>query len=162
MKYNCLLSIFIPVGILLSTCGVHQKIATSLTSKPHQTPLPNYVKHNPSTPTPTPTTALAKSTPFISVHLIPNSNKQKYIEYWITDMDGPGEKHSKDSHNNESATSTLFTTPFPLDGDIDLTSTTDGEVIIEGTATDRKCHAWKSDSKISWDTDVRWKNVGCK
>jgi glucan-binding YG repeat protein len=77
MKYNRLLFIFIPVGILLSGCAMSRKssmapssssqasagnkAAVVVTTKSHSVPLPAYVKHNESLEYPTPTTALSTS-----------------------------------------------------------------------------------------------------
>jgi hypothetical protein len=82
------------------------------------------------------------------------------IEYWITDMNGTsGAKHSRDSGNNETAGSDLFTTTFAPGANIDVVRA-DGEVIIKGKAADGTRHAWKSDSTKPTidpnDSDVIW------
>jgi hypothetical protein len=162
MKYNRLLFISIPIGILLSGCLMSQRSATISSSKDklHTGPLPYFVRHNQGLPVATPT-ATAARTPYITAHLVQDNDNQSHVEYWITDKYGPGNKHSKNS-NNEDPTSSLFTTIFPVT-DLDLKPTKDGEVIIQATATDGRCYAWKSKSKnrISADCDVLWKPVNC-
>jgi hypothetical protein len=82
------------------------------------------------------------------------------IEYWITDRDGrSGEKHSKDSGNNETGASDLFTTMLAPGTDINVVRA-DGEVVIKAKAVDGTRHAWKSDSSQYQidpaDSDVIW------
>jgi hypothetical protein len=161
MKYNRLLFISIPIGILLSGCFMGQESAT-IRLPLHTAPLPRFVRHNPGQPEGAPAAAAAR-TPYITAHLVQDNDNQSYIEYWITDKIGTGNPHSKKSGQNEDPTSSLFTTIFPLT-DLDLKPTTDQEVIIQATATDGRCYAWKSKSKnrISADSDVLWKPVKCR
>jgi hypothetical protein len=155
------------IGILLSGCTTSEKIATTfaVVGKLHTAPLPNYVKPNHGTPV---KQVVAASEPFISVHLVTNGQNQQYIEYWITDSSGrPGCKHPTVCKTNESQTSSLFKATFPTGADIKLIPTKDGEVRIEGTATDGKCYVWKSDcnlysTSIMDDDDVIWHSKRCK
>jgi hypothetical protein len=173
MKNHRLSSISSAARILLFVYAMGLESVMAGTS--HTGILPNYVKHNQSgvaTPTPTgsplASAATASSTlvvtPFITVELIPDSGKQ-IIQYSITDRNNRGgTKHSKKSTVNEKS-SDLYTTTFV--NDIAVIATTDGEVIIAGTAeSDNKIHAWKSDSKIYFDSgltnsDVRWIDLDC-
>ena len=168
MKNNRILSVCILIGMLLSGCKTTMPTATRI---PHQQPLPNYVKHNQGL-------QKAKSIPYITVQLIPNPNnpKQRIIEYFITDNSGNagcehsmrGIKRPNKCPINESDSSGLFTTTFSPDKDIDVyqTGLFHKEVIIQGTATDGTCHAWKSDSRHPEihpeDNDVIWNQVKCR
>jgi hypothetical protein len=171
MKNHRLASISSAVRILSFVYAMSLESVMADTS--HTGVLPNYVKHNQSgvaTPSPTgsplasaatPSSTVAV-TPFITVELIPVGNK-KMIQYRITDRSNArGNPHSNQDTNEKS--SDLYTTTFV--NDITVISTTDGEVIIAGTAeSDNKIHAWKSDSKIYFDSDmkdsdVRWINLG--
>jgi hypothetical protein len=89
-----------------------------------------------------------------------------YIEYWIVDSRGnTGNPHSKNNTDSDSRGSTLFNT-FAARSTLRVLSMAD-EVIILVTASDGRClGAWKSDSKIDYDsdmddTDVRWKTLTC-
>lgn len=189
MKYNRILSIFIPVGILLSGCGMTQKgtqpppsvplgsaissdgknALTNATGTNHTQPLPNYVKHNPHTLSKLRYAKGTTATKYAHIHaelfFSPN-DKQYYIQYKITDNRGvPGTFHSKDSTNNESNTSTLFTMAFDHAADIDVEQH-GKEVTISATGTDGHCYKWMSDATDSTthpnDSDVKWKPVTCQ
>jgi hypothetical protein len=173
MKNHRLSSISSAVGILLFVYAMGLDSVMAGTS--HTTVLPNYVKHNQSglaTPSPTgsplasgaTTSPTLRVTPSITVELIADGSKQ-IIQYSITDHNNqPGKPHCKNSTVNET-NSDLYTATFV--NDIVVISTTDGEVIIAGTAeSDNKIHAWKSDSKIYFDSgmnnsDVRWIDLDC-
>jgi hypothetical protein len=194
MKYKCMLSIFIPFGILVSVPNQEstlmpsmpsarppasaigsqepygKKVLAGATSTTQTAHLPNYVKFNPhgvsakiqaNNPP-------CSQTPTITVQLIPIKNtNEAYIEYTITDCVGiKGKSHSRNSHNNESNSSTLFTKTFMLNKGIDLEETANppGEVTIKVTGMDGKCYEWESDSKPysganQQDSDVRWKPI---
>ena len=173
MKNHCLSSISSAVGILLFVYAMGLESVMAGTS--HTGVLPNYVKHNQSgVATPSPTGSPLASgdtasstlavTPFITVELIPVGGKQ-IIQYSITDRNNrPGKPHCNNSTFNETS-SDLYTATFV--NDIVVISTKDGEVIVAGTAeSDNKIHAWKSDSKIYFDSgltnsDVRWIDLDC-
>lgn len=176
MKYNRLLFISIAVGILFSACATNQpnpkteekasvrapsskRIATATSGLTG--PLPNYVKHNQWDfwwlwPT---------QRPYITVWLLPVNN-QVCIQYAIWDDHGQeGALHWQGATNNESSTSSLFTTTFPSSANLDVRCTSDGEVIVQVTVGS-KCYAWKSDSKYDStanqsDTDVKWNLSTC-
>jgi hypothetical protein len=182
MKYSRLLSISIAVGILLSGCCKPQDTAVMSAVVPpmtpsvrssrndilHVAPLPGYVKHNQGLEIQNrglgrakPGTVTAKSTAYISVHLIPSTVDNQVIEYWITDRDGKsGAKHSQYTNNNETGGSTLFTTTFAPGADVDVVRTTPdkNEVIIKGKGADGNQYAWTSASAASPanDDDVSW------
>lgn len=185
MKYNRILSISIPIGILLSGCTTTPLSQPSGTNTSHQSsgtkkarptranhiqPLPYYVKfHHGLLKSRVSKVATATTCPNIYADLFksPDDN-QYYIRYIIRDKNGkPGEWHSKKSVNNESCRSKIFTTTFKydIDNDIDVEASADGrEVTIQGTGTDGKCYEWQSDSNKDSDSDdddsdVRWKPV---
>ena len=174
MKNNRLSSILNAVSILL--LGYVMSLESVMAGTSHSGSLPNYVKHNQSgvaTPSPAgsptasgaaPSSTLAV-TPFITVELIQDGGNQ-IIQYSITDRNNrPGTPHSKNSTTVNEKPSDLYITTFV--NDIVVIATNDGEVIIAGTAeSDNKIHAWKSDSKIYFDSgmtnsDVRWINLDC-
>jgi hypothetical protein len=140
-------------------------IEAKATQTPHTVPLPRYLKHNPFTGE----RSTTKATATITVQLWKDPHRpERYIEYVITDELGqPGCSHSEYTHNNKCSNCTLFTTRFPTDQDITVRATTDGEVTIEGTATDGKCYEWKSDSvdhqgDDAKDLDIRWTSIPCE
>jgi hypothetical protein len=191
MKYNRILSISIPVGILLSGCGMTGKVTPPPTSVPlgsaissdgknaltnatgtnHTQPFPNYVKHNPHTLSKLRYAKGTTATKYGNIYaelFKPYHDNRYYIRYMITDMDGyPGAWHWKDSGNNESSKSTLFTTTFDHRNGKDIDVERDGnEVTISGTGTDGQCYKWISDATDSTtypkDSDVKWKSVKCQ
>jgi hypothetical protein len=166
MRSNYLLSVSIPIGMLLSSCCCDTAVMQSSDTgdKLHVAAI-KFLKHNQGIEGPKQRKMVQKSarqsTAFICVHLVPTSDGNgQEIEYWITDMNGTsGAKHSRDSGNNETVGSDLFTTTFAPGANIDVVRA-DGEVIIKGKAADGTRHAWKSDSTKPTigpnDSDVIW------
>jgi hypothetical protein len=187
MNFNHLLSISIPVGILLSGCMTQKgtppvlsvpsgsaitndgkEILANAAGTNHTQPFQNYVKHNPHSGLNRSDSKRNTAIKFAKIYaelFVPYHDRQYYIRYKITDKDNwPGVWHWKDSGNNESSNSTLFTTTFDHSKDIDVQP--DGkEVTITGTGINGKCHKWKSDAtdytSKPLDSDCKWKAVTC-
>src|SRR6267378_3433628 len=156
MKYNRLLSISIPVGILMSGCshnesaitpssGAFERPTTSQASGGKTGPLhvifPNYVKPNQG--------IYSKSTAVIYVELVPLSSTTAYIRYQIKDRFGKtGHWHHKDKKTSENKDSTLFSTTFLYTNspnDLSLTTLQSGEVQITAVdANSKKSLTWVS------------------